>query len=189
MSTTTTSTSGKKSAVKGAVAAAAGVAVLLGGAGTFALWNQSGSIGTVGTQTGALSATFSDQTTWKDVTDGADNDIADIAAFRMVPGDTVVGTTTVDVTATGENLLVDAGLDAGAANLPEGVTATVLLSDGTDSGAALELEGSNEGTLHRLTADVTLTFDPDTEGSENTAIDLTNVKVDLQQRLHGAAGV
>jgi alternate signal-mediated exported protein len=178
----TTTTKKNHGAVKGSVAAAAGVAVLLGGAGTFALWNANGAIGTTGTETGSLTAEFGDTTSWQDVTTGAANPIADIAAFRMVPGDTVVGTTTVDVTATGENLLVDATLDAEAADLPEGVTATVVLTDGGTE--VTSLQGSNAGETYNLSAAVTLTFAADAAGSMTEPIDLTKVTIDLQQRLN-----
>ncbi|MGW6226276.1 alternate-type signal peptide domain-containing protein [Cellulosimicrobium cellulans] len=180
----TTTTKKNHGAVKGTVAAAAGVAVLLGGAGTFALWNQSGAISGAATETGTLTADFSGTTSWQDVTPGAGNAIADIAAFRMVPGDILEGTTTVEVTATGENLLVDATLDSTTANLPEGVDATVLLSDGTASGETLELTGSNAGTVYDLTATVTLSFDEGSEASQGATVDLTKVNVDLQQRLN-----
>lgn len=179
----TTTTKKNHGAIKGSVAAAAGIAVLLGGAGTFALWNQSGSIGTVGTETGELTAEFSGATAWEDVTPGAAGAITDITAFRMVPGDTVVGTTTVEVTATGENLLVDATLDTSATTLPEGVSADVVLTDADDA-EVTTLQGSNDGTTYNLTAEVTLTFDADAAASMAEPIDLSNVKIDLQQRLN-----
>ncbi|WP_435738437.1 alternate-type signal peptide domain-containing protein [Cellulosimicrobium sp. PMB13] len=178
----TTTTKNNHGAVKGSVAAAAGIAVLLGGAGTFALWNANGAIGTTGTETGSLTAEFGDSTTWEDVTAGAANPISDITDFRMVPGDTVVGTTTVDVTATGENLLVDATLDSEAAGLPEGVTATVVLTDGGTE--VTSLRGSNAGETYNLSAAVTLTFDASTPGSMTEAVDLSKVTIDLQQRLN-----
>ncbi len=185
MSTTTN----KRNAVKGTVAAAAGIAVLLGGAGTFALWNANGAIGSANTGTGTLTANFSKTTTWQDVTPGTTNKIDDISTFRMVPGDTIVGTTTVDVTATGENLLVDAKLDTEKANLPDNVTAEVTLHNGDDSGETLQLEGSNgDGTTYHLTAEVTLTLDQNAKESKDAAIDLQNVKIDLQQVLKGGSG-
>lgn len=181
----TTTTKKNHGAVKGTVAAAAGVAVLLGGAGTFALWNQSGAIGTAATETGSLTAEFGAMA-WQDTTTGAGNPIAKIEDFRMVPGDTVVGTSTIDVTATGENLLVDAALDTADNALPSGVTATVVLSDGSTTGETLELTGSNDGAEHQLTATVTLTFAANAEGDATMTqpIDLTNMSIDLQQRLN-----
>lgn len=183
--TATTSTTSRKGAVKGTVAAAAGVAVLLGGMGTFALWNVDGAIGVGQTRTGTLTATFGDAVAWEDLTTGAANPIEDVAAFRMVPGDVVVGTTSVTVTATGENLLVDAGLDVGEGALPADVAATVVLTD-DDAGSApvTTLQGTNAGKVYHLTAEVRLEFDEDATGSADAPIDLAGVKVDLQQRLN-----
>src|SRR5690349_20207752 len=171
--TTTNTTNNKKGALKGSVAAAAGIAVLLGGMGTFALWNVNGAIGTASTSTGNLDATFG-TVAWEDVTPGADNAIADITAFRMVPGDVVEGTVDVEVTYQGENLLVDATLDAAAANLPADVTATVNLDGGGDT---LRLTGAsdNSSTTETIQAVVTLEFDSAATGSKLATVDLTNI--------------
>lgn len=180
-SKTTTSTN---NAVKGTVAAAAGVAVLLGGAGTFALWNDEGAIGTGSTATGSVTAAFG-ETAWSDATPGAENSIRDISSFAMVPGDVVVGTADVDVTAVGENLRLDTGLEYADGTLPADVAASVVL---TDAGGVevTQLSGSNAGTLHDLTATVTLTFDETATGSMGETVDLSAVTIDLQQVAPGA---
>ncbi|MFI2105164.1 alternate-type signal peptide domain-containing protein [Isoptericola sp. NPDC019693] len=180
-----TNTTTKKGAVKGTVAAAAGIAVLLGGAGTFALWNTSGAIGGAASETGTLTADFSGTTDWQDVTPGAANAITDITTFHMVPGDVIEGTTTLTVTATGENLVVAATLDDTQATLPDDVTATITLTDAahSDSGESLALTGSDAGTTYDLTAVVSLAFDQSAEASKSAAINLQDVKIDLQQVL------
>ncbi|MFC8731425.1 alternate-type signal peptide domain-containing protein [Luteimicrobium sp. NPDC057192] len=180
----------KKSAVKGTVAAAAGVAVLLGGMGTFALWNQSGDIGTGSTGTGHLTAEFPSEMTWQDKTDGAVHDIANIGSFKMVPGDVLVGTYDIPVSLQGENLSVTGTLDIPSTGMPDGVDATVTLTDGTASPTdTLVLTGSNDGEDYTITAEVTLTFDEDTDnqgapspaGSMDQTVDLSTIKVALQQ--------
>lgn len=180
MSNTTTT----KGAVKGTVAAAAGVAVLLGGAGTFALWNAEGAIGTASTATGSLTATFGD-TVWTDDTPGAENAIPDIGTFVMVPGDVVVGTADVDVTAVGENLRIDTGLDYADGTLPDDVDVSVVLTDGADA-EVTRLSGSNAGTTHDLTATVTLRFDESATGSMSQEVNLNAIAIDLQQVAPGA---
>ncbi|MFB9956300.1 alternate-type signal peptide domain-containing protein [Cellulomonas denverensis] len=180
---TTPRTTSRHSALKGTVAATAGIAVLLAGAGTFALWNQQGAIGSGSTGTGALTAEFDPQTRWRDATDGAGNPIEDITAFRMVPGDTLVGTTGVSVTATGENLLVDTGLHYAEGALQADVTAEVTLTDG-EGEPVTRLEGSNTGTRHELTATITLAFDADAAASMSEPIDLSAISVDLRQVLN-----
>lgn len=180
---TTPRTTSRHSALKGTVAAAAGIAVMLGGAGTFALWNQQGAIGSGSTGTGALTAEFDPQTTWQDTTAGAGNAVEDVTAFRMVPGDTLVGSTAVTVTATGENLLVDTGLHYAEGTLPEDITAEVTLTDG-EGEPVTRLQGSNTGTRHDLTATITLAFDADAEASMSEPIDLSAISVDLRQVLN-----
>ena len=132
--TTTT----RKGALKGAVAAAAGIAVLLGGLGRFALWSLDGADTAAATQTGHLIVTWdgggddSDEWVWTDRSDfvldrtGVDNPWEDnfdanssnfpvidpLADFRMVPGDRIVGELPFTLSAEGDNLLVQAALVA-----------------------------------------------------------------------------
>lgn len=94
---------------KGAIAAAAGVSLLLGGAGTFALWQDTGSLGSNATITaGELS--FGDQMPWADWT--LNGEPVDVAQARLVPGDELVATfADVPVTAVGTYLAVEFGVD------------------------------------------------------------------------------
>ena len=52
---------------KGAIATAAGIALLMGGAGTFALWNDSVGVNGGTVQTGTLDIDTTGTGTWKDV--------------------------------------------------------------------------------------------------------------------------
>jgi len=184
----------KKSAVKGTVAAAAGVAVLLGGMGTFALWNQSGSIGTTGTGTGHLTATFGDEVDWKDVTPGGDGTQAvDPDTFKMVPGDVLEGTTTVVYDVEGENIVVKPELQNAS-----GVSMTDTLTYLSDSALTVKTTLVNEedttvdtlkdGDNGTLTAKVTIKYDQSgVNGDDNanmnfTDMDLTGYKFVLQQQ-------
>lgn len=97
--------------LKGAIAGAAGVALLLGGAGTFALWNttavvNSGSIAS-GTLTLAAGAT-----TWRDISpDKTAANIPTIGSFKIVPGDKLELTQVLTVNATGDNLKATLSVD------------------------------------------------------------------------------
>ncbi|WP_227496943.1 alternate-type signal peptide domain-containing protein [Planctomonas psychrotolerans] len=100
--------------LKGAIAGTAGVVLLLGGGGTFALWNaeQSVNLGTI--ESGMLSLDAVPTGTWKDISSDAaagGEPIADITAFRMVPGDTLELTQVVHITAVGDNLRATLQLD------------------------------------------------------------------------------
>ncbi|GAA2015813.1 alternate-type signal peptide domain-containing protein [Microbacterium ulmi] len=94
--------------VKGAIASAAGGALLLGGAGTFALWNdtlpgQDAGVITAGT----LQFTDPQSVTgkWWDVSpDAREEEELVIGNFVMVPGDVLEYRGNVELTATGNNL-------------------------------------------------------------------------------------
>ncbi|GGL00895.1 hypothetical protein GCM10007382_21060 [Salinibacterium xinjiangense] len=104
--------------VKGAVATAAGVALLMGGAGTFAYWNDSVGI-TGGTITaGNLVVTDATPTSgvWTVLKNGVGTatTITNIATFVASPGDKFTYTKSVTITATGDNLTATLALGAGS---------------------------------------------------------------------------
>lgn len=184
----TTTTKKNHGAVKGSVAAAAGVAVLLGGAGTFALWNQSGDIGISGTGTGKLTATF-DEMAWQDVTpNGVAAHDVDPEAFSMVPGDVLEGTAEIAYTVTGENIRVTpelTGVDGTTKSFLENgdLTVTTSLLD-TDGTPVAELVDGDAGTL---TAKVTIAYASDAgngtaNGDMNQTITLDGIAFVLQQQ-------
>jgi len=92
--------------VTGVVAGTAGIALLLGGAGTFALWNDSASTPAGTVSSGTLTMSANPDGVWTDITNGR-SDVIDITTARMVPGNTYRFHQTVDVTATGKDLTAD----------------------------------------------------------------------------------
>ena len=90
-----------------AIAGAAGLTLLIGGAGTFALWNSSASL-TGGTITGGTLLVADNATAgvWKS---GAT--VITLSSYRIVPCDTLTFTKTVDITATGDNLVATLAVD------------------------------------------------------------------------------
>ena len=102
---------------KGAIAVGAGVALLLGGAGTLAAWNVSQNIAATGNvNTGNLNLTTTTPGTWAwgdtatCLVPGAA--IADITTVKIVPGDCVIYSQDIVVTATGDNLKAEATITA-----------------------------------------------------------------------------
>ncbi|MCB7137270.1 alternate-type signal peptide domain-containing protein [Cellulosimicrobium marinum] len=172
-----TSPTTRKGAAKGAVAAAAGVTVLLGGMGTFALWNQDVDLAAGEVSTGNLSATAEDFT-WQDTTPGHANAVADVSSFTMVPGDVLVGTSTIDVEVTGENLVVEPTLSGGE-DLVGTVDGLTVDTELTEDAAAV---GQLTAGTHELTATVTVTYaESGSNDGMNATVDLTDVGVALQQ--------
>ena len=96
---------------KGAIATAAGVILLMGGAGTLASWNSSANLGASQAITaGSLSVTASSTVTptWKS---GATT--INPSTFKIVPGDTLTYSQTFNVAATGDNLLFTVAATSG----------------------------------------------------------------------------
>lgn len=183
--------------LKGSIAGAAGVALLLGGAGTFALWNGDASIAGATITAGTLTVEASEGT-WSDGT-GATIDPTD---YFIVPGDTLTYATALAVNAQGDNLQA-------SLNVPEG---SIAATDGTAEqdvalNAALEVTttlttdidgevvetpaadgpfavNASDGPQEYLVT-VTVVFPSDVEGDDNDAqagsVDLSGFDVTLTQ--------
>jgi len=150
--------------IKGSIAGAAGIALLLGGAGTFALWNDS-----VGVNAGTITAgtlTTATSGTWTDTTTATATAITNPQAVVFAPGTKVTYTGTVTVTATGTHLAgnvtfnatsitaktpVTAANTALAAALTSGTTLVVKKAGTTVTGTTPFAEGTT-------TLDVVLTI-------------------------------
>ncbi|MBO0899659.1 alternate-type signal peptide domain-containing protein [Cellulomonas sp. zg-ZUI22] len=122
-----------KNRTKGVVAGVAGVALLAGGT-TFALWSDSADVAG-GTITNGKLDVEASALAWVDASpDRADKGhaISNLTTWRMVPGDVVEGTSEIDVTLVGDNLVAELGVDTTAsdADLPAGMTVTYAVYDG-----------------------------------------------------------
>ncbi|HWM34700.1 MAG TPA: alternate-type signal peptide domain-containing protein [Pseudolysinimonas sp.] len=119
--------------VKGAIAGAAGIALLMGGAGSLALWNDSASITDASISSGQLSISAT-AGSWTG------------NPALMVPGDTATYTSTVTITAKGTNLKSTLSID------PASITGTAALKSalvtsftlGTVTGGTLTAAGANQ---------------------------------------------
>jgi alternate signal-mediated exported protein len=98
--------------LKGSIAGAAGIALLLGGAGTFALWNQTAVVAGGSVTSGVLTIANSGNASWKDISADKTASTIDISTFKIVPGDKIELTQVVNVKATGDNLKANLAYDA-----------------------------------------------------------------------------
>ena len=114
---------------KGTIAGAAGIALLLGGAGTFALWNDSVNIpgGTI--SSGDLSIDDTSVGVWRDVSTDKTPVVIDPTTFLMVPGDTVEYAQDVTLNASGDNLVANFGYTSTGSTIPAGFTVAVSVLD------------------------------------------------------------
>jgi alternate signal-mediated exported protein len=89
--------------VTGAIAGAAGIALLLGGAGTFALWNASASASASSISAGTMSLSANNDGHWVDITNGR-NAAIDPTSALVVPGNSYQYTQTLTIAASGQDL-------------------------------------------------------------------------------------
>ncbi|QIK63346.1 alternate-type signal peptide domain-containing protein [Leucobacter viscericola] len=157
---------------KSSIAAAAGIALLMGGAGTLAFWNDTIDAGTTGTiSAGTLSLSNATAGSWTDQNGKA----VDVAAFRAVPGDTLTYKTKVDVAAIGDNLTGTIGIgSASIAPATAGTADTQLAALLTDS-ATFTVNGAAgstftaTGTAQAIDVTVTVEWPSGTPAADNLA--------------------
>lgn len=178
--------------VKGSVAGATGVALLMGGFGTYALWSDSEDIDGAAISSGVLDVKpMTGTATWQEISGdvGPNPQTWVPATDKMVPGDTVSWTQPLDVDVSGTNLkaqLTLSGIDETFDNL----TTTLAYAGETVSSIA---DGSGTLALDYDTTDiaaldsasnavVTFAFpDVDDQVDQSKSVDLSGVTVTLEQ--------
>jgi spore coat-associated protein N len=180
-------------ATKGAIAAGAAGILLLGGAGTFAVWSDSNTIDPADISTGVLTLVV-EEGTWDDATVGSTGDIANIADFEIVPGDTITYTTVVTVNAEGDNLSGTLTVDDSelAATSTDPDTANYIeVSMTNDAAANLDLDVNETGVItfaeagtYVINVVVTVEFDSATinQTGQHLAVDLNGLELKLEQK-------
>jgi len=180
--------------IKGAVTGAAGIALLLGGAGTFAAWNTDASIAKDTTISDGHLSVDVDKTVkpeWDDVTYGGTTSI-DPSQFVFVPGDHLRLKEDVTISAQGSNLTAQlsattpgatdaAGFQVTAAFDTSGTAGQIVsLGDGTYS---FKTQGAAAVTLTvPVTVDITLPANAAATAMDEK-YDLNNVTINLEQQL------
>lgn len=158
---------------KSALAVTAGIALLMGGAGTLAFWNDTIDAGTTGSiSAGTLSLSNATAGTWTDQYGAT----IDLATFRAVPGDVLTYNTTVDVTAIGDNLTGTIGIGtASISPATAGAADTELAALLTDS-ATFTVNGSAVNTFtatatpQAVDVTVTISWPSGTPTADNLAM-------------------
>ncbi|MFZ3417171.1 alternate-type signal peptide domain-containing protein [Arthrobacter sp. 3Tela_A] len=168
---------------KGALATGVGVALLLGGGGTLAVWNQSveANAGTIAAGDLNLQPKTDSTNGWYN---GAGTKIEDIAAYRIVPGETLTYKHLLDITLVGAEMKADlsvTGLPTTGVFANNAVIGPVTVMKGNvDVLADAEITPAEAGTV---TASSTFTFKEETGGRTNVgaSADLGNVSFKLEQ--------
>lgn len=124
-----------KKSMKGTIAIAAGIALLLGGGGSLAYWQGTASTTSATIQTGELNVQLTSGSTWQVKRGTTTTPISNIANFKMVPGDQVIYTVPFQTTANGTNLTATGAINwGGFSAVPAHLTSSVT---GTYNSAAI----------------------------------------------------
>jgi alternate signal-mediated exported protein len=181
---------------KGAIAGGAGIALLLGGAGTFAMWQDSTELGSAAQITaGELRFGAPDEMP-RAVWTVNGQPVADIDALRLVPGDEVVITfEDVPVIARGTYLAAEFGVDL--ANLIDGSAAqtraflaaldyTVSVSGFEPAPGESTVAVPVEDGLNLFDVVITITFDRNSNDTEAYAgtVTLEDIALTITQVPH-----
>jgi alternate signal-mediated exported protein len=169
-------------AIKGSIAAGAAGILLLGGAGTFALWQDTKNIDAGSLSTGELNLTLGGAGAWNDLTSGTADPISDISTFNIVPGDTLVYTTTATINAEGDNLKGTLTVAEDTFTLPTGASAVITTQE---SAEGLDAVGNvltfTEAGTYTVDVKLTVTFDANGLADQDEALDLDGIALTLQQ--------
>ncbi len=175
--------------IKGSIAGATGVALLMGGFGTYALWTDTESIaGSV--TSGELDIVSAGTATYEDVSADATSATWS-ASTLMVPGDKVEMTQPLDVNATGKNLQAKVSLNGVASDFDNQLVVTLSYAgksttvNGTNIGTAvLNYASADISTLNAATEAV-VTFElpstVDNQENQGSAVDLSAAAVQIDQ--------
>lgn len=166
--------------VKGSIAGAAGIALLLGGAGTLAFWNDSADVASAASiATGTLKVDSTTAGSWSNGT-----------ITNYVPGDSNVYTETFTVTAVGDNLefTLDSNVDdlVGAAGFTE-LDVTEDFTVTLNGNPVTTFTGLAAG-VYTVVVEITVDFPWDAAGNntgnqadQSAQLDLSNAAVTVTQ--------
>ncbi|WP_448221551.1 alternate-type signal peptide domain-containing protein [Gordonia iterans] len=167
---------------KGALAAGAGAILLLGGAGSLALWSDEDQVSGGDITAGDFGIDCGTTGTWTDQSGDVPVVTINPASDLMVPGDTWVYTGDCAVTATGKNMKAEmtvTGIGSGSTNpATPWVTITTTVDGQPATSAPVEVTG---GTTVPVTVSVVFSSaTPDTEFTNGT-INVSGMTLQLNQ--------
>ena len=175
--------------IKGSIAGATGVALLMGGFGTYALWTDTEAIAG-GVTSGELDIVSAGVATYQDISADATSTTWS-ASTLMVPGDKVEMTQPLDVNAAGKNLKAKVSLTGVASDFDSQLVVTLSYAgksttvNGTNIGTAALNFGSADITALNAATDAVVTFElpstVDNQENQGSAVDLSAAAVQIDQ--------
>lgn len=175
-----------KKVTKAAIAAGAAGALMLGGAGTLALWTDDTNVDAGSVSTGHLTMETAGAGVWADASVGAANTAFNPATDHLVPGDKVTYKQNVTIGADGKNLkgtLTETGLTGGSV-LPTDVDVALTVDRNVvgvsqDAGTGVITFGA--AAQYTVPVTVTITFAQTAEGDMDALLDLGALTLTLNQ--------
>ncbi|OZF51739.1 hypothetical protein CH293_14015 [Rhodococcus sp. 14-2470-1b] len=175
-------------ATKGAIAAGAAAVLLLGGLGSFALWQDEETVGGGDINSGELNFDPVGAGTWTETSVTPNADLgSDPSGFLIVPGDVLEYSTDYVVNWAGPNLRASITADftnvIGDPALAAALDTTVGIEGGADlpNGSIVPLPLTV--SPQTITVNVTITFDEDTADliAQNESVSLNDFTLTLDQ--------
>jgi alternate signal-mediated exported protein len=169
--------------VKAGIAGVVGTTLLLGGAGSFALWNTSAAVAPASITAGSLTLNALGTGAWQ-----YGSQTINATTFRMVPGDTLTFTQSLQLTAVGDHLtatLAYTGLTASTPGLGDllqkSVSVTSSSAGVTTSNGVITVAGPNTTATALVTVTVTLPTTITGNSGQGTVLDLSSGAFTLTQ--------
>ncbi|CAB4719058.1 MAG: alternate-type signal peptide domain-containing protein [Actinobacteria bacterium] len=170
--------------LKGTIALAGAAAVLVGGGGTLAYWNATGTLtGPPAVESGELkllNASCGAGTGWVFDAGEVTNAHAYVSGDKLVPGDVLTKVCTFDIVAVGEHLRATATASGGAGSGPLSSSLILAPSFTIGGASASSITEANNGQVLQATMTVTFTG-ASTNSTQALAAALSDYVVTLQQ--------
>ena len=164
--------------VKGSIAGAAGIALLLGGAGTFALWNSTVSVPAQSIAAGNLELTANTAGVWT-----KDGVAINPTTYRIIPGTTLEYNQTLTVNAVGDGLkanLTYSGLTA-TGGLDPLITKTLAVTSASTNATVNGTTIAFTPGTAKVNVKITVSFPQSATAGQNQTLNLNAVNFTLTQ--------
>lgn len=161
---------------KGALAIAAATSLLVGGAGTLAYWNATGTVEGDGINSGELALTNPGPQTWKLNGTTVDGSVV------IVPGDHLTFAGSYEVAARGDDLLATLDLSSGTGTGGLGAFVTTDVDALIGGAAVTTVTDDNDGDTIEVRATVDFPFGSTVDNSsQNKTLQLDDMTITLTQ--------
>jgi len=178
--------------IKGSIAGATGVALLMGGYGTYALWSDSATTDVSNVASGTMTVVANNDAVYDDAAAGAWNSASD----KIVPGDVITRAQSFTLNGTGKNLKGYIQFTPGATTIPAAWTSYLTIGVAA-TGDAPFTTLNNPGqlcvaftapfTTANVDTVVTFTFDPSTpnEVAQGLSASIAGSTLEIHQNATG----